>query len=99
MHNGELVILADLKKDELEPEPPKKVPAKFTELSYREKQIICLIKDEYTTDEIAKKLFRSKHTIERHRKNIMNKLDVKNVAGVVRVAMEYNLCEGIEFND
>ncbi len=39
-------------------------------LSEREKEIIKLIAKEYTTEEMAEKLFISKHTIEAHRKNI-----------------------------
>lgn len=52
-------------------------------LSSREKDIIQLISEQYTTDEIAKKLFISKHTIEAHRKNIFFKLQVKNIAGLI----------------
>lgn len=53
-------------------------------LSSREKEIIELIGKEYTTDEIAEELFLSKHTIEAHRKNIFSKLQVKNIAGLVK---------------
>ncbi|WP_309642653.1 response regulator transcription factor [Flavobacterium sp.] len=60
---------------------------KKTILSNREKEIIKLIAQEYTTEEIADKLFISKHTIESHRKNIFYKLQVKNIAGLIKVAM------------
>jgi DNA-binding NarL/FixJ family response regulator len=60
---------------------------KKTILSIREKEIIQLIAQEYTTEEIAEKLFISKHTIEAHRKNIFFKLQVKNTAGLVNKAM------------
>lgn len=56
-------------------------------LSSREKEIIQLIAQELTTDEIAEKLIISKHTIEAHRKNIFLKLNVKNIAGLVNVAV------------
>lgn len=55
-------------------------------LSSREKEIIQLISEERTTEEIAEKLFLSKHTIETHRKNIFFKLQVKNIAGLIRKA-------------
>ncbi len=55
-------------------------------LSSREKDIINLISKEFTTEEIANKLFLSKHTIEAHRKNIFSKLQVKNIAGLVKKA-------------
>lgn len=56
-------------------------------LSSREKEIIQLIAQEFTTEEIAEKLIISKHTIEAHRKNIFMKLNVKNIAGLVNVAV------------
>jgi DNA-binding NarL/FixJ family response regulator len=60
---------------------------KKTILSNREKEIIKLIAQEYTSEEIADKLFISKHTIESHRKNIFFKLQVKNIAGLIKVAI------------
>jgi DNA-binding CsgD family transcriptional regulator len=56
-------------------------------LSNREKEIIQLIAQEFTTEEIAGKLFISKHTIEAHLKNIFIKLNVKNIAGLINVAV------------
>lgn len=56
-------------------------------LSKREKEIVKLITAELTTDEIAKKLFLSKHTIETHKKNIYLKLQVNNVAGLIKKAI------------
>lgn len=56
-------------------------------LTDREKEIIQLIANEYTTDEIAEKLFTSKSTIETHRKNIFYKLQVKNIAGLIKKAI------------
>lgn len=56
-------------------------------LTDREKEIIQLIANEHTTDEIADKLFTSKSTIETHRKNIFYKLQVKNIAGLIKKAI------------
>ena len=49
-------------------------------LSEREKEIIRLVAQEYTSREIAEQLYLSYHTVERHRKNILANLGVKNVA-------------------
>lgn len=57
-------------------------------ITQREIEIIKLIAEEYTTNEIADKLFLSHHTIENHRNRILLKLDVKNTAGMVKKAME-----------
>ena len=60
-------------------------------LTPREKEIIRLITEEYTSREIGEKLFISFHTVERHRKNIIAKLGVKNVAGLVKYAIRNGL--------
>lgn len=56
-------------------------------LTDREKEVIQLIADECTTDQIAEKLNTSKSTIETHRKNIFYKLQVKNIAGLIKKAI------------
>jgi len=60
-------------------------------LSKREKEIIGMICDQLTNDQIAKKLFLSKRTIDNHRQNILNKLGMVNTAGLVRFAVEHGL--------
>lgn len=60
-------------------------------LSRREKEILKLIVDEATTSEIAEKLFISVGTVETHRHNMMNKLGVRNTAGLVRIAITHSL--------
>ncbi|WP_396159151.1 response regulator [Flavobacterium sp.] len=56
-------------------------------LTDREKEVIQLIANECTTDQIAEKLNTSKSTIETHRKNIFYKLQVKNIAGLIKKAI------------
>lgn len=65
----------------------------FPRLSRREKEVLQLIVDEFTTQEIADKLFISFGTVETHRRNILSKLGARNTAGLVRIAMEYKLLE------
>ncbi len=60
-------------------------------LTSREKEILALIIKEYTTDEIANELFVSNKTVESHRSNLMQKLNAKNSAGLVRAAFEKGL--------
>lgn len=66
----------------------------FPKLSRREEQILEMIIDEKTTQEISEQLFISFGTVETHRRNIMIKLGVKNTAGMVRTALEYQLIPG-----
>lgn len=58
------------------------------EVTPREKEVLELLAQELTTDEIAEKLFLSRHTIESHRKNLLSKFGVKNSVGLVRYALE-----------
>ncbi|WP_405369277.1 MULTISPECIES: response regulator [unclassified Nonlabens] len=57
-------------------------------LTKREVEVISLIAEEYTTQEIADKLFLSKHTIESYRKNLITKLNVRNLAGLTKYAIK-----------
>lgn len=59
--------------------------------SNREKQIIELIAHEYTTEQIAKKLFISPSTVDTHRRRIFKKLQVKNSAGLVRRSFDLGI--------
>jgi len=69
-------------------EKPQTDPLDFnkTIITTREKEIIQLISEEYSTANIAEKLFLSKHTIETHKKNIFLKLQVHNAAGLIKKA-------------
>lgn len=60
-------------------------------LSRREKEILKLIVEEYTTAEIAKELFISFGTVESHRRNMISKLGVRNTAGLVSAAYKFDL--------
>lgn len=63
------------------------------QLTRREKEVLQLISQENSSQEIADQLHLSPNTIEYHRKNLFSKLNVKNVAGLIRVAMERGLLE------
>lgn len=60
-------------------------------LTRREKEVLELIAEGSTNIEIAGRLFISASTVETHRKNLLSKLDAKNTASLVRIAMEYRL--------
>ena len=59
------------------------------QISTREQEVLEKISFGLTTKEIASILYLSPHTIERHRKNLLLKMDVKNTAGLVRRGFEY----------
>ena len=60
-------------------------------LTKREKEILLLITEGLTNIQIGEKLFISIDTVESHRKNLYNKLGVKNTATLMRYAIENNL--------
>ncbi len=60
-------------------------------LTRRERQILQLIVEEHTNQDIADKLHVSVRTVDSHRLSLLNKLDAKNTAGLVRKAMELRL--------
>ena len=57
-------------------------------LSKREEEVLNLILNEYTTGEIARHLYLSEETIRTHRKRLLDKFNARNVAGLVRRAVE-----------
>ena len=60
-------------------------------ITRREKEILQLIGKGLTTIQIADQLFISTHTVESHRKNLMEKFGVNNTTSVVKLAAEYKL--------
>ncbi|QTE24139.1 response regulator transcription factor [Polaribacter cellanae] len=62
-------------------------------LSDREIEVLELICNQYTTMEIADKLFISPRTVEGHRNNLLAKTKSKNVAGLVIYGIQKKLIE------
>ncbi|MBA4853328.1 response regulator transcription factor [Emticicia sp. BO119] len=62
-------------------------------LSERELEVLILIAQEYSSQQIASKLFISLNTVESHRKNIFRKLNIKNLAGIIRYALQHKLIQ------
>jgi len=60
-------------------------------ITKREKQILCLIAEMNTTEEIARKLFITKSTVKTHRRNLMQKFNSKNTLCLLRTACRQNL--------
>ena len=65
----------------------KQVP----KLTRREKEILAFVAKGLTTNQIAESLFISSHTVESHRKNLMEKFQTKSVTAAVKSAIEYGL--------
>lgn len=65
----------------------------YQALTEREKEILRLIVDEKTSKEISEALFISTRTVETHRKNILQKMGVKNSMKLIMLAFETNFLE------
>lgn len=58
------------------------------ELTEREIEILSLIADGLSSKQIGDHLFISPRTVDTHRTNLMNKLDIHNIAGLIRFALK-----------
>lgn len=69
----------------------KKEDPAYVELTPREKDILKLVCEEMSSQEIADKLFISVHTAETHRRNLLSKTGCKNSVGLVKYAYDNDL--------
>ena len=60
-------------------------------LTRREKEVLELIAEGMTNNEIAQQLFISVTTVDTHRKNLLAKFEAKNVASLIRAALKLQL--------
>ena len=64
---------------------------KLERLSNREREVLGLLAEGYSTRQIAEKLFLSPETVRTHRKHLMAKLDIHNISRLVKFALEKKL--------
>lgn len=76
--------LEQARRGETEPEDP---------LTPRELQVVKLIAEGQSSDQIAGDLFISRKTVDHHRANILGKLGMRNVADLTRYAIRRGLIE------
>jgi len=63
----------------------------FDQLSTREREVLKLVAEGNTNKDIAELIHLSVKTVEKHRANLMRKLDVQDLAGLIRVAIKHGL--------
>lgn len=75
--------------------PAPVVPGQEADLPVtpREREILILVAEGYTNAEIAKKLYISEKTVQTHRSNILDKLNIHDRTELVRYAIRYGLIE------
>lgn len=67
------------------------VPTELEKLSSREREVLQLIAESKTSAEIGRALHISAHTVDTHRRKIMEKLDIHNVVDLVKFALRHGL--------
>lgn len=82
------IMMTRLKKQKI-------IEKNTAQLTAREIEIVKLIMEEFSSEEIADKLFISKRTVDTHRKNIIQKTNARTLVGLIKFAIENNL---VEFN-
>ncbi|WP_158961203.1 response regulator transcription factor [Myroides fluvii] len=60
-------------------------------LTRREKEVLVEAAQGFTTQQIADRLFISTHTVDSHRKNLIEKFQTTNLSSVITLAIEYGL--------
>ena len=60
-------------------------------ITRREKEVLELIANGFTNNEIAKQLFLSCTTVDTHRKNLLAKFEAKNIASLIKHAMQLQM--------
>jgi DNA-binding NarL/FixJ family response regulator len=61
-------------------------------LSGREREVLQLIAEGNSSAEVAEVLHISVRTVDTHRHNIMNKLEIHSIAGLTKFAIRHGLC-------
>ncbi|MBN9482426.1 MAG: hypothetical protein BGO70_17760 [Bacteroidetes bacterium 43-93] len=93
VYNGGIYLEASLKEQLLHEMliVKRKIDKLSPRITRREREVLNLIMKELTNQEIADKLFISLRTVETHRYNLLQKLDARNTAGLLRIAREMGL--------
>jgi DNA-binding NarL/FixJ family response regulator len=92
--NDEKFISSDVTAILLQSDAEKTRNPLLAQLTEREIEIISLIAQGLSNKEIGERLFISHRTVDTHRTNLMSKLEVHNVAGIVKFAIVNGLLEG-----
>ena len=72
-------------------EPNKPKAGDIPRITKRELEVIKLIAQEYTTQEIADTLYVSTNTVATHKRNLFVKMEVKNSVGMIKKASDWDL--------
>jgi DNA-binding NarL/FixJ family response regulator len=95
VYGGETYYAQEATKAIMDFMSKKKQDSDVVAISKREKEVLRLIIDELSNQEIADKLFISIRTVEAHKRNLMEKTGSKTLAGLVKYAINNFLFEDL----
>ncbi len=72
-------------------EDPSRAPA--SRLTPREEEVVKLVAESYTSDEIGRMLHITRRTVERHRENVLAKLGMRDRVQLTRYAIRHGLID------
>jgi DNA-binding NarL/FixJ family response regulator len=72
-------------------EDPSRAPA--SQLTPREEEVVKLVAESYTSDEIGRMLHITRRTVERHRENVLAKLGMRDRVQLTRYAIRHGLID------
>jgi DNA-binding NarL/FixJ family response regulator len=84
-------IAGSILREFLASAPPAEDASAYDRLSPREKEVLQLIGEGHKNQEIAQALVVSVKTVEKHRASLMSKLDIHDMANLIRVALKEGL--------
>ena len=93
MHTGEEHVTRALKAGAAGYLLKDAQPDELERLTSRQREVLQLIAEGYTTKAIAARLKLSVKTVETHRAQLMERLDIRDVAGLVRFALRRGLVD------
>ena len=88
VYNGENVFSSEVTMRLAGKAVEKNASGIDVELTEREIEILSLISEGLSSKQVGEKLFISPRTVDTHRTNLMNKLDIHNIAGLIRFALK-----------
>jgi DNA-binding NarL/FixJ family response regulator len=86
VEDGKMYLSVDVNLNTAERKELSEIPV----LSSREKEVLGLIAEGFTNQQIAEKIFISPHTVDSHRKSLMTKLNANNTAVLIKQAAKFN---------
>src|SRR5258705_426975 len=88
-----LEVAGDIAAADVMPEAQQDQAARYEKLSSREREVLQLVAEGWTNQDIANHLGLSIKTVQSHRAAVMDKLELRDVTHLVRYAVRHGLVD------